>query len=71
MGVIAALWIGSVAFYYYDYKLGFDVLFLLSFMHVFLEFPLNHVTFMGIFTETKAILAGRSQQPQVAKGKKR
>lgn len=60
MFVVLVLWIASVGFYYYDYKLGFNVLFLLSFLHVFLEFPLNHVTFIGIFAETKSILAGKS-----------
>ena len=68
MGVILLLWFASVAFYRYDYKLGFHVLFLLSFLHVFLEFPLNHVTFIGIFTEAKAIWSGRSPQAVAAAG---
>jgi hypothetical protein len=59
LAVILVLWIAAVGFYYYDYKLGFHVLFLLSFMHVFLEFPLNHVTFIGIFTEAKSIMSGK------------
>lgn len=59
MSVILLLWFASAAFYLYDYKIGFHVLFLLSFLHVFLEFPLNHVTIMGIFTETKAIWKGK------------
>lgn len=59
MAVILVLWLAAVGFYYYDYKLGFHVLFLLSFLHVFLEFPLNHVTFVGIFTEAKSIMSGK------------
>ncbi|MFI5149545.1 MAG: hypothetical protein ACHQRM_07400 [Bacteroidia bacterium] len=59
MGVIALIWLISIGLYRYDYKLGFDWLFLLSFMHVFLEFPLNHTSFIGIFRETKNILAGK------------
>lgn len=39
--IILALWILSVGLYIVDYKLGFQVLFTLSMMHVFLEFPLN------------------------------
>ncbi len=73
LAVIVALWIGSVALYFYNYKLGFDVLFLLSFLHVFLEFPLNHVTWIGIVTESKSILS-RKPSPATApvmKGKKR
>lgn len=53
--IIGALWIGSVAFYIYDYKVGFRVLFLLSQLHVILEFPLNHVSIIGIFKEIGAI----------------
>lgn len=64
--VVLVLWIASVGFYYYDYKLGFNVLFLLSFMHVFLEFPLNHVTFIGIFAETKSIWSGKRSTPASA-----
>lgn len=73
MVAILALWIGAVGFYYYDYKLGFDVLFLLSFLHVFLEFPLNHVTWIGIVTETKSIMKGKPtvMAAPVAKGKKK
>lgn len=45
------LWIGSVAVYLYDYNLGIRTLFFLSFLHVFLEFPLNVVSFTGIGKE--------------------
>jgi hypothetical protein len=53
MLVIGVLWLFSVGLYRYDYKLGFDWLFLLSFLHVFLEFPLNHTSFIGIVNESK------------------
>ena len=73
LAVIVVLWAAAVGFYYYDYKLGFDVLFLLSFLHVFLEFPLNHVTWMGIITESKSIISGKPVQAPapVVKGKKK
>ncbi len=48
-----AIWIGSVALYLYDYKIGLAVLFFLSVLHVFLEFPLNHLSFVGIYKEIK------------------
>lgn len=57
--VIGVLWAAAVGFYFYKYEIGFHVLFLLSFLHVFLEFPLNHVTFIGIFQETRSILTGK------------
>ncbi len=48
-----AVWAASVALYFYDYKIGLAALFFLSVLHVFLEFPLNHLTFVGIFKEIK------------------
>lgn len=44
-------WLVSISFYIYDYNLGMKVLFFLSFLHVFLEFPLNIVSFTGIGKE--------------------
>lgn len=35
------LWLAAVALYAWNYKLGFIALYTLSFLHVFLEFPLN------------------------------
>ncbi len=49
-----AIWLISISLYIYDYSLGLKVLFFLSFLHVFLEFPLNVVSFTGI---GKAVLA--------------
>ena len=51
LAVTIVLWIGSVAVYMYDYNLGIRTLFFLSFLHVFLEFPLNFVSFSGIGKE--------------------
>jgi hypothetical protein len=52
---ILAVWVFSVAIYAYDYKDGFYWLFFLSILHVFLEFPLNHQSFMGVSKEVKAL----------------
>ena len=43
-----SLWILSVALYLYDYGIGLKALYFLSFLHVFLEFPLNVTSFHGI-----------------------
>jgi hypothetical protein len=56
MAVILILWIFSVGLYLYNYTFGFYALFLLSMLHVFLEFPLNHHTFIGIGKEIKALV---------------
>ena len=54
MAIIILLWILSVVLYAFSYKIGFYALFLLSMLHVFFEFPLNHQTFIGIGKEFKA-----------------
>ncbi|MES2593120.1 MAG: hypothetical protein V4608_14655 [Bacteroidota bacterium] len=55
MSVILILWIVSVALYIFSYSIGFYALFLLSMLHVFFEFPLNHQTFIGIGKEIKLL----------------
>lgn len=42
---IISVWIASIALYLYDYTAGFLLLLTLSFGHVVLEFPLNHLAF--------------------------
>lgn len=51
--LIIFLWILSISIYIYDYVLGFKLLFALSFLHVILEFPLNHQSFIQITQEIK------------------
>lgn len=51
IAAIVSLWLVSVGLYAINYKTGVIALYCLSFMHVFLEFPLNHVTFLGIGRE--------------------
>jgi hypothetical protein len=46
--LIALLYCLSVGTYAINYQWGISVLFSLSLIHVFLEFPLNHKTFVGI-----------------------
>lgn len=46
--VIIAIWLLCIAIYLYDYALGFKTLFVLSFIHVVLEFPLNNISIVGI-----------------------
>jgi hypothetical protein len=51
--IVILIWGGSIAFYFYNYNTGLQWLFMLSFAHVILEFPLNHRTFIGIGEELK------------------
>ncbi|WP_046759064.1 hypothetical protein [Kordia jejudonensis] len=45
---IIGLWIVSVALYFYDYRIGLTLLLFLSLLHVFMEFPLNIISFKAI-----------------------
>jgi hypothetical protein len=46
--LIIVCWIASVALYACNFVLGFQFLLALSFLHVLLEFPLNHITIRQI-----------------------
>jgi hypothetical protein len=60
LGLLTALWAAAVGLYVYDYSLGFKVLFCLSFMHLYLEFPLNHLSIIGTFKELRSMASGSS-----------
>ena len=55
---IGGLWIAAVAVYAIDYRIGLSLLYLLSILHVLLEFPLNHMTFEGIGRELMSLARG-------------
>ena len=48
---VFVIWGLSIALYAYSYRVGLMALYFLSFLHVFLEFPLNWVSFKGIGEE--------------------
>ncbi len=51
------IWVASLGLYFYDYVLGLSWLFLLSFGHVVLEFPLNFRSIRGIYEELHSRIA--------------
>jgi hypothetical protein len=53
------LWIGAVSLYAWDFRTGVIVLFSLSWLHVFLELPLDFKTAAGIGQELGAIARPR------------
>ena len=53
---VIILWLLACGAYAYDYSIGLNFLFFLSFTHVLLEFPLNIVSIVGIGTESISIL---------------
>ncbi len=54
---ILAVWVASIGLYVHDYALGLSWLFLLSFSHVLLEFPLNYRSVHGIALELRSRFA--------------
>jgi hypothetical protein len=53
---IVAVWLMALAIYAYDYDTGMAVLYFMSILHVMLEFPLNHRTFVGIGREVRSVM---------------
>jgi hypothetical protein len=66
LAALGALWLAAVGIYLYNYTLGYKVLFCLSFMHIYLEFPLNHMSIMGTFREVRGMLGGPPLEPAIA-----
>ena len=64
-----AIWLASVGIYVYDYRVGLRWLFFLSFTHVLLELPLNHLTVINIGREIKAIVRPSAPSRPVPKGR--
>jgi len=52
--IIGLIWAASVALFFYNYRIGFKWLFMLSLLHVVLEFPLNHRSFISIGKELRS-----------------
>jgi hypothetical protein len=64
--VNVALWLGALGLYAWDYRIGMLVLFALSWLHVLLEFPLDHRTFVGIGHELGTLLRSGGPTPAAA-----
>ena len=65
---VVIIWIISLALYAYNYKVGLQWLFFLSFTHVLLEFPLNFTSMVGIGKELRKISKnGFKAKPAVVK----
>jgi hypothetical protein len=58
LAVVFGLWIVSLVLYVVDFRLALNVLYGLSLLHVFLEYPLNHRSFIGIGEEIKKLVSG-------------
>lgn len=58
LNVIIAFWIMSVILYIFNYEEGLIALYFLSLLHVLLEFPLNHRSFVGIYEEINKLISG-------------
>ncbi|CAL2094158.1 conserved membrane hypothetical protein [Tenacibaculum sp. 190524A05c] len=56
--ILLSIWITSVVLYAYDFKLGLILLLFLSFMHVFLEFPINVISIKEIIKHYSNKLTG-------------
>ncbi|HEY0615552.1 MAG TPA: hypothetical protein VGC96_12955 [Candidatus Elarobacter sp.] len=62
IALIGVLWAAAVIVYARSYELGYVVLYVLSVLHVMLEFPLNHQSFAGIAQELRTLAAGAGRR---------
>lgn len=53
MIITIVLWIISITLYYINYRIGFAALFILSILHVILEFPLNITSIVSLMRPIK------------------
>ncbi len=58
LGIVLAIWIIALVTYSINYNIGLQALYALSFLHVFLEFPLNHQSFV----QAGSLLLGKKVQ---------
>jgi hypothetical protein len=68
MAIILLLWVASLALYWYNYEIGLQYLYFASLVHVVLEYPLDHRTFIGIGQELKALVTGKKAVVEPARG---
>jgi hypothetical protein len=61
------IWLASIGLYLYNYRTGLIALFFLSMLHVFLEFPLNFRSIIGIWEEFKNKISGKKTVAPVRK----
>ena len=66
LSLIGVLWAACIVLYIYNYSGAVKVLFFLSYLHVFLEFPLNHMSIIGVARAlspvTPAVATGHSNR---------
>ncbi|HWB63885.1 MAG TPA: hypothetical protein VG603_10270, partial [Chitinophagales bacterium] len=67
LATVIVLWLLSVGLYAYNYITGLIWLYFLSMLHVFLEFPLNYRSFIGIGEEIGTMAGFRKPAPVVRK----
>jgi hypothetical protein len=67
---IFGIWLAGGLVFLYDYRVGLGLFYILSMLHVFLEFPLNHQTFVDIGKAlTRGGTRGRMQLTTSGTGK--
>jgi hypothetical protein len=65
LGGLTVGWLACIALYAYNYTLGFQVLSILSLVHVFLEFPLNGLSIGGSVKELRRAFQSTSSMSRI------
>jgi len=56
---VFGIWIAILVLYWIDITLSMKIIYIFGLLHVLLEYPLNHRSFVGIGTELRALFAGK------------
>jgi hypothetical protein len=64
----AVIWVGALALYAVDYRVGMGALFFLSILHVYLEFPLDWMTVGNIGREIRGLVGRGARGRHVVNG---
>ena len=58
LAIVLGLWIASLVLYWSNFAIGMEYLYVISLLHVILEYPLNYRTFIGIGQEMTKLTSG-------------
>lgn len=60
---VFSIWICIIVLYWIDITLSLNIIYIFGLLHVILEYPLNHLSFVGIGTELRSLLARGKVKP--------
>ena len=60
---LLGIWVGILVLYWVDITLSLNIIYIFGLLHVILEYPLNHQSFVGIGTELRSLFSRSKVKP--------